>query len=266
MLVGEVHRDHLEPFFAILRDLVTAPRFDPADFARNRDFLTNGLVSSLRGGNDEELGKEALNALLYAGHPYEAPVLGTEEGLAAITLDDVRAFHRVALHAGPGARRHRRRLPGRLRRARRARAPRPAAGGRGGPRGAPRAPDARRRRAAAGRQGRHRDRHLHRLPDRRHPRRRRLLRPAGRQLLFRRAPHVQRPADEQDARPAGPELRRLLLRGELHPGRRVAAADPEHPEEPAVLQHLDPACPAPQRALRPAPGDPRAARPWSTRG
>ena len=95
VLVGEVHRDHLDPFFAILRDLVTAPRFDPADFARNRDFLTNGLVSSLRGGNDEELGKEALNALLYAGHPYEAPVLGTEEGLAAITLDEVRAFHRA---------------------------------------------------------------------------------------------------------------------------------------------------------------------------
>ena len=93
VLVGEVHRDHLEPFFAILRDLVVAPRFDPADFERNRDFLTNSLVSSLRGGNDEELGKEALNALLYAGHPYEAPALGTEEGLAAITLEDVRDFH-----------------------------------------------------------------------------------------------------------------------------------------------------------------------------
>ncbi|MCE2513468.1 MAG: insulinase family protein [Acidobacteria bacterium] len=95
VLVGEVHRDHLDPFFAILRDLVTAPRFDGADFARNRDFLVNSLVSSLRGGNDEELGKEALNALIYAGHPYEAPAMGTEEGLAAITLDDVRAFHRT---------------------------------------------------------------------------------------------------------------------------------------------------------------------------
>ena len=95
VLVGEVHRDHLEPFFAIVRELVVAPRFDPADFARNRDFLTNSLVSSLRGGNDEELGKETLNALLYAGHPYEAPVMGTEEGLAAITVDDVRAFHRT---------------------------------------------------------------------------------------------------------------------------------------------------------------------------
>ncbi|MCY4076672.1 MAG: pitrilysin family protein, partial [Acidobacteria bacterium] len=95
VLVGEVHRDHLDPFFAIVRDLVVAPRFDAADFARNRDFLTNSLVSSLRGGNDEELGKETLNALLYAGHPYEAPAMGTEDGLAAITIDDVRAFHRA---------------------------------------------------------------------------------------------------------------------------------------------------------------------------
>ena len=94
VLVGEVHRDHLEPFFAIVRDLVVAPRFDASDFERNRAFLTNSVVSTLRGSDDEELGKEALNALLYAGHPYEAPTAGTEEGLAALTLDEVGAFHR----------------------------------------------------------------------------------------------------------------------------------------------------------------------------
>ncbi len=94
VIVGEVHRDHLDPFFDIVRDLVVEPRFDPADFERNRDFLTNTVVSTLRGSNDEELGKEALNALLYAGHPYAAPAVGTEQGLAALTLDDVRAFHR----------------------------------------------------------------------------------------------------------------------------------------------------------------------------
>ncbi len=94
VIVGEVHRDHLDPFFDIVRDLVVEPRFDPADFERNRDFLTNTVVSTLRGSNDEELGKEALSALLYAGHPYAAPAVGTEQGLAGLTLDDVRAFHR----------------------------------------------------------------------------------------------------------------------------------------------------------------------------
>ena len=93
VLVGEVHRDHLDPFVTILRDLIVTPGFDEADFSRNREFLTNSVVSTLRGNDDEELGKETLNALLYAEHPYGAPVNGTEDGLAAIELDDVRAFH-----------------------------------------------------------------------------------------------------------------------------------------------------------------------------
>ncbi|MDA1093335.1 MAG: pitrilysin family protein [Acidobacteria bacterium] len=92
-IVGEVHRDHLEPFYAIFRDLIVHPRLEATDFERNRDFLTNAIVSTLRGNDDEELGKQTLNALLYAGHPYEATEMGTEQGLASITLDDVRAFH-----------------------------------------------------------------------------------------------------------------------------------------------------------------------------
>ena len=90
---GEVHRDHLEPFYEIFRDLIVAPRFDLADFERNRDFLTNAIVASLRGNDDEELGKQALNVLLYEGHPYEATEMGTEQGLGTLTLADVRAFH-----------------------------------------------------------------------------------------------------------------------------------------------------------------------------
>ena len=92
-VIGEVHVDHLEPFYEIFRDLITAPRLDEADFARNRDFLSNAIVAGLRGNNDEELGKQALNAWLYEGHPYAATEMGTEEGLAAITLEDVGAFH-----------------------------------------------------------------------------------------------------------------------------------------------------------------------------
>ena len=93
VVVGEVHRDHLEPFTAIMRDLVAEPRFDTADFARNREFLTNSVVSSLRGNNDEELGKESLNALMYEGHPYGFPVIGTEHGLSSVSVDDVQSFH-----------------------------------------------------------------------------------------------------------------------------------------------------------------------------
>jgi len=93
-IIGEVHRDHLEPFYEIFRDLIVAPRLDATDFERNRDFLTNAIVATLRGNDDEALGKQTLNALLYDAHPYEATEMGTERGLASITLDDVRAFHR----------------------------------------------------------------------------------------------------------------------------------------------------------------------------
>ena len=92
-IIGEVHRDHLEPFYEIFRDLLVAPRLDMADFERNRDFLTNAIVSTLRGNDDEELGKQTLNALLYEGHPYAATEMGTERGLGSITLDDIRAFY-----------------------------------------------------------------------------------------------------------------------------------------------------------------------------
>ena len=90
---GSVHRDYLPEFYEILRDLLLDPRFDESDFSRNREFLRNGVVATLRGNNDEELGKQTLNALLYRGHPYEAPPLGTEMGLESLTLDDVRDFH-----------------------------------------------------------------------------------------------------------------------------------------------------------------------------
>ena len=93
-VIGRVHRDHLEPFYEIFADLILNPRFDPLDFERNRDFLTNAVVSTLRGNDDEELGKQALNAFLYEGHPYGTTEMGTETGLAAIDIDDVKQFHR----------------------------------------------------------------------------------------------------------------------------------------------------------------------------
>ena len=92
-VIGQVHRDHLEPFYEIFRELILAPRFAQSDFERNRKFLANGIASTLRGNDDEELGKQALSVLMYEGHPYEAPAIGTELGLAAIALDDVRRFH-----------------------------------------------------------------------------------------------------------------------------------------------------------------------------
>jgi zinc protease len=99
--VATVHRDHAAAFAKLMTDLITAPRLDEADFTRSRDLLLSGIRSNLRGSDDEELGKEALNALMFQGHPYGRPDIGTVEGLSHITLEDVKA-HRQRYYTRAG--------------------------------------------------------------------------------------------------------------------------------------------------------------------
>ncbi len=94
VLTGRVHRDFVAPFYKILSDLVREPRLDPSDFTRNREFLLNYLQNTLRGNDDENLGKQTLNVMLYRNHPYGTTEVGTVQGLKAITLEDVKTFHR----------------------------------------------------------------------------------------------------------------------------------------------------------------------------
>jgi zinc protease len=91
---GTVHRDNLEAYLPLATELLTAPRLALEDFERLRNEALDYVTKTLRGNNDEELGKQTLQAELYAGHPYGHPDAGTVAGLKAITLDDVKAFHR----------------------------------------------------------------------------------------------------------------------------------------------------------------------------
>ncbi len=93
-LHGTVHRDNLEAFWTILRDAITKPGFRPQDLARIKLETRSFLEVELRGDNDEELGKEVLYAELYRDHPFGHHNAGALADLEAITLDDVRAFHR----------------------------------------------------------------------------------------------------------------------------------------------------------------------------
>jgi zinc protease len=88
--IGQAHRDHLKDYYQVFADVLLEPRFDPSDFQRVRDFLLASIETTLRGNDDEALGKEALNLILYEGHPYGRPDIGTVQGLRSITLEDVR--------------------------------------------------------------------------------------------------------------------------------------------------------------------------------
>ena len=92
--VGSVHHDHLKPYYELLSGVLLRPRFEESDFKRSRDDLIAAIETNLRGNDDESLGKAALNFLMYDGHPYRQPDIGTVQGLKSITLDDVKAHYR----------------------------------------------------------------------------------------------------------------------------------------------------------------------------
>jgi len=92
--IANAHRDHLVEFYKLLSDLLLRPRFDPADFQRVKDVGINYIKNTIRATDDENLGKQALNAFMFEGHPYGKLEAGTVQGLTAITLDDVKEYYK----------------------------------------------------------------------------------------------------------------------------------------------------------------------------
>ncbi len=91
VFAGRVHKDHLPRFLDIFTDVLLKPRLSPQEFERLRARALSDVRNGLRSENDELLGKVALDALLFQGHPYAHFVGGTEKGLESITLEDVKA-------------------------------------------------------------------------------------------------------------------------------------------------------------------------------
>ena len=92
--IGNVHRDHLDEFYKLFSDLLLHPRFDPSDYERLKDQGINYLTTTLRATDDENLGKQALNAFMYEGHPYGKTEYGTVQGLTSITLEDIKKYYK----------------------------------------------------------------------------------------------------------------------------------------------------------------------------
>jgi zinc protease len=94
VFAGTTHVDNLERYYALIKEMLLDPGFRPEDFTRLQTDAVNFLKVSLRAGNDEELAKERLYNLIYAGHPYGHHNLGSLSALEKLTLDDVRNFYR----------------------------------------------------------------------------------------------------------------------------------------------------------------------------
>jgi zinc protease len=86
------------PALAVLADMVATPSLTDEDFARVRQLRLHRLTQ-LR-DVPGAIADRAFMRLLFGGHPYGHMPLGTEQALAALSVDDVRRFHTTMMRPG----------------------------------------------------------------------------------------------------------------------------------------------------------------------
>ncbi len=94
---GRVHKDNATQWYQLISDQLLNPGWREDDFKRLKKELIDGIKSGLKSSNDEELGKEVLYSELYQGHVYENFNSGDLSDLAALTIEDVKAFYSTQL-------------------------------------------------------------------------------------------------------------------------------------------------------------------------
>jgi zinc protease len=92
---GTTHVDNLEAYYKLIRSMLLDPGWRKDDLERLREDAVNYLRVSLRGNNDEELGKEVLYNELYAGHPYGHTNAGAVTALEKMSIEDLQQFYRA---------------------------------------------------------------------------------------------------------------------------------------------------------------------------
>jgi len=87
-----VMKDSFETGLQMLSDMVRRPAFAQEELDRQREQMLSGLQVSLE--DPAFIADAVFNRLVYGFHPYGMPEAGTPETLAAITRDDLVAYHR----------------------------------------------------------------------------------------------------------------------------------------------------------------------------
>ncbi len=100
VFTGTIHRDNLEEYYAILKEMLLEPGFREDDFNRLKTNQLNFLSKTLTSNMDEQFGKEILSLMLYDGHPYHHLAAGSVETVTGITLDDVKAYYKDQMVQG----------------------------------------------------------------------------------------------------------------------------------------------------------------------
>ncbi len=95
-----VHKDHAEKVLSLLLPGLLEPGLKPEDFTRVKSDVLNQLKQDLRNNNEEELGKERLQELVFSATPNAHPVLGTVAGLESIQIADIQKYQQSAWTQG----------------------------------------------------------------------------------------------------------------------------------------------------------------------
>lgn len=88
---GSVIRRNLEPFLALVAELVREPAFRAADLAQVKRETIADIVAMR--DNDRALAARHFRAFLFGTHPYGRTVVGTRASVRAIRREHVRALH-----------------------------------------------------------------------------------------------------------------------------------------------------------------------------
>lgn len=96
-IYGVCLSDKLPAFLDLLEEMLTEPRFDPAEFQKVRDQVRSSLLDEL--GSDDDIADRRFQEYMLWGNAYGRMTSGSIESLERITVDDLRAFHRAYFRA-----------------------------------------------------------------------------------------------------------------------------------------------------------------------
>jgi zinc protease len=86
-----VMKDNFADGLTLLSDVARTPAFAPQEIERQRDQVVSAL--GVNAGDPEWVADAVIDRLIYGFHPYGLPGAGTATSVAAITRDDIVAFH-----------------------------------------------------------------------------------------------------------------------------------------------------------------------------
>jgi zinc protease len=89
-----VHKEFLEDFYLILKELIIQPSFSEKDYKRIKLNQLNYVEQIIRSSSDEEYSKKALEDFLFRGTQYQHMVQGKPESLNMVSLDDVKYHYK----------------------------------------------------------------------------------------------------------------------------------------------------------------------------